>query len=536
MSGRLLIVRLAVTAVALLLYLPTLQAPFHFDDFSLLAEPSVTRDDGWRDLVAPTRTRPLTYLTFRLSYLGDPVDPEPFHLTNILLFAVTVWIAGSVYLRALPPSAATFALIVFALHPLQTEAVAYVYGRASLLAGLFCLASWRVWLSDRRWWAVALFGCAIAAKEEAAAWPLFLLAFNAVFRRGELGRSWRPLAAMAGLVALAASQALYATGVQEGAGAGLASNAPNPYAYLWSQPRTILLYIFLLLGYGQSFDHDLKLAGASDLLSWLCWLVLAGIVVALLRLLRRTPHAFWPLGALVLLLPSSSIVPLADLAAERRMFIPMISLAAGLGALLAWAIRRRQVLGMAVLAAALSLATSLRIAVWRSGEALWRDALEKSPQSVRAKLQLSRALAEQGVGAVAERRRLIEEALALRPGDPDTLTELGIFRLQQGEAAGAVEAFEAALDASPVQDPQMLANLAAALYNAGQRSAAERSLENALNANPCNFDARNNLLLIRRAQGRQSEAAVLAEAPEGCRFSGPQQEALERARRLFERR
>jgi len=76
-----------VAALAIAVYSPTLAAPFHFDDFSLLTDPAVVLPDGPLTLLQPERTRPLAYLTFWLNYQIGGADPFGYHLLNIALLA-----------------------------------------------------------------------------------------------------------------------------------------------------------------------------------------------------------------------------------------------------------------------------------------------------------------------------------------------------------------------------------------------------------------------------------------------------------------
>ena len=69
------------------------------------------------------------------------------------------------FLRITNPLAALMATAIFALHPLQTEAVAYVFARATLLATLFCLLAWRDWLAENHWRADGWFLLGLLAKE-----------------------------------------------------------------------------------------------------------------------------------------------------------------------------------------------------------------------------------------------------------------------------------------------------------------------------------------------------------------------------------
>ena len=77
--------------------------------------------------------------------------------------------------RLLPERAALIAGVLFALHPIQSEAVDYVWARSIVLASLFCFAALWQWLEGRPWIAVAWFAVALLAKEECAAFPLLLV-------------------------------------------------------------------------------------------------------------------------------------------------------------------------------------------------------------------------------------------------------------------------------------------------------------------------------------------------------------------------
>jgi Flp pilus assembly protein TadD len=189
--------------------------------------------------------------------------------------------------------------------------------------------------------------------------------------------------------------------------------------------------------------------------------------------------------------------------------------------------------GLGVVSVAVVVALSAlawrRSQVWRSEESLWRDTVAQSPRKVRPKLQLARALAALGPAYETEQVRLLEEAARLAPRDPDVRTERGVYFLQRGDPQRALDEFQTALDEG-AEEPQAMANRGAALYMLGRIGEAVRDFESALARDGCNFDARNNLILVRRAAGDAEAARQLAVAPEGCRFSKKQQLALEAAR------
>jgi len=524
--------RIGILVLALAAFGSSLWSPFFFDDYALANDPAVTKPGGLLELLSPERTRPLTYLTFWANCQVGGFEPFGFHLVNLILFGLTVWLAGDVFRKVASERAAWIALAVFALHPLQAEPVAYVFARATLLTAAFCLLSWRSWLDGKRWPAVGWFAAALLAKEEAAALPLFLAGYE-WFRQGRR-EGWRkllgPLAAMLVLVGVFAARLLYATRVIAGSGAGLELGEITPWTYLLTQGRAIWLYLRLFVApYGQSFDRDFRLSTGLDAEMVLAWGALLALLGGALWLSRKWKPAWWLAGALVLLAPTSSFAPLADLTAERRMFLPMLSLALFAGAGIERIAGRRAVAVGAVLAIVLAALSWRRTQVFASEDTLWRDAAASSPEKIRPKLQLARALEASGTEALPEREALLEQARRLAPDDAEVLGEVGVFRLQTSEPARAAEAFQQAIALDP-DDAQLRANLGTALVMLGRVNEGEQRYREALRIDACNFDARNNLMLVLYQQGNAAGARNLAEAPEGCGFSQEQLEALELAR------
>jgi Flp pilus assembly protein TadD len=137
-------------------------------------------------------------------------------------------------------------------------------------------------------------------------------------------------------------------------------------------------------------------------------------------------------------------------------------------------------------------------------------------------------LAGLGTAYEGEQLGLLEEAARLAPQDPDATTELGVYLLQHGHPGRALEQFQRVIELETAT-PQALANRGAALYLLGRVDEAARDFEAALVQDPCNFDARNNLILVRRTAGDTDAVRRLAVIPEGCRFSTKQQVALDAA-------
>ncbi len=185
-----------VAAVALALYANSLRGALFFDDtnailnnlwvrtgdvVSILTRPSwwsEARGHGWR---------PLTTLTFALDHALHGLDPVGYHVVNVLLHAGVSVLVFAVFSRVAAPLPAAIAALLFAAHPVHTEAVASVVGRAELLAAGGFFLSWLLFLrADARTsrsaailevLGVATFFAALLAKENALALlPVLVLA------------------------------------------------------------------------------------------------------------------------------------------------------------------------------------------------------------------------------------------------------------------------------------------------------------------------------------------------------------------------
>jgi hypothetical protein len=446
---------------------------FHFDDYGMLQDPAVVSPDGWARCWSLWQTRPLTWFTFWLNYQIAGRDAMLWHAVNVALHVACALLLYRL-LRRMMPEAALAGALIFAVHPVQGEAVDYVYARAIVLSTLFCLLTLDAWVRGREWWAVGWFMLAVLSKEECASLPVVLGCFAA---RTAHGKRSAALVAMLGVALLAGVRvmaAIQVTGMKNiGANAGI-----SPVGYLSDQGIAILRYLgLLILPWFFSVDPQIP----SPLWIWrlAAWVVLGGLLVVAARRFREQAAAFWILAGFILLIPSSSIFPAADLAADRRMYLPMLAFAPAIA--LVMPARR-----VWVVAAVLTLLSVGRCYVWASDERLWGEAASQAPGKIRPMLQLSRAVPPER--AVA----LLQDAERLAPDNPEIPTELARVELERNRPAEALAQAGRALALTP-REPHALNNRGAVLLAMKQTAAARRDFLAALSVEPCLEEARENL-------------------------------------------
>ncbi len=409
-----------VATAALLAFGLAPAGTFHLDDYALL--------DG---LTPPVRW--LTWSTYQAQMAWTGREAWPLLLGNLLLHVLNAMLARDVAARVVPRPAAQFAALIFAVHPVQAEAINYIFARATLLSAFFALLTFRDWLDGRRWRSSFWTALALMAKEDALAVPLVLLL---------LERRWTAaLGAQFALVTAAGAWSL--TAAIQTAGSGAATEAGRPWAdYLVAQGVALWRYLRLtIFPWGITLDPELRTAwGAFG------WAALATVIVWF----RKRRETWLAVAGLVYLLPSSSVVPLADLSADRRMYLPLLAFSAAM-ATFSWSRPTRW-----MFLAALTLLSARQCLVWQTEESLWRYVVARSPNTLRPKIQLARAVPPK------ECLALLETAQIRWPDDARVPAEMGRCALEAGDAEAALRHFGRALALDP-QNSNYRANRDAAV-------------------------------------------------------------------------
>jgi protein O-mannosyl-transferase len=412
--------------LAFIVYSPAAQGPFVLDDrYQFFGRPEAARV-GFGSWIAGVR--PLLNATFWINYQLSGTGTESYHHLNVVLHVLTslilLMLLRMLWRRATgqtgwtwPPVAAA---VVFLLHPLQTESVAYVSSRSeSLSVMLACLAlalqlrSPQTALSLPRIAGVlACFGLAVLTKEHAAAMPAVFLLTDYFWRGGWPGirANWKLHASMAAAGALGLAFVARILGAATSAGFGLKDLSPA--TYLFTQLRMYWRYLRMLV-WPVGLNADPDIAVSQSLSDPAVLAGLAGIITVLAAawiLRHKAPLASYGIAVFtVLLAPTSSFVPILDVFAEHRVYLPFL----GFCCLILEALRRWRIppAAVALVLGILAIATFQRNSVWASETALWTDAVAGSPLKYRPRFQL--AYAQYTEGNCPEASREFEAAAHL---------------------------------------------------------------------------------------------------------------------------
>lgn len=524
----------ALVVLTAVLYSPALDGAFVYDDPNAITQSTLIRSLTPLVRFVNLSTRPLTDFSYALDYAVGAYTPRAYHVTSLALHAINavlVYVLALITL-ALPALAPRYgaarqgialaAAALFAAHPLASESVAYVSSRSEVLSSVFyltavlsfALAATR---GGRLPTAGIFFATGIAGlcKESAASIPLALLLYDSVFLAGDARRRrplhWRLIGVsllpiLIGGALFAARTMLRPSGLGSyAATAGLGFDRFTWWQYLFTQFGVIVSYLRLtVLPIGQTFDYDTRLADslfAPEVL--LPLLLLAGMVICAWRWRRTQPLFAFAVGWLLLILaPTSSVMPIADLMVERRMYLALAGLmlfaAGGLWDLAVLLLAERARLFaytavVALLVAAASVGTWQRATLWGDAIALHEDGVAKAPGNPRTRLNLG--VTYLNLGKIDQARESLQTAKQL---------------FDRGES---IQAF-------PRIGAFIHYNLGAVLYTQKQFDAAEPQLRRALELGGQYLALRpmGNYLLAKIALARNDPQRAITHLKEAVKY------------------
>jgi tetratricopeptide (TPR) repeat protein len=459
---------------------------------------------------------PLTWMSHGMDYVLWGMNPRGYHVTNFVLHGTTAVVLFCICRRVLALAlgrdrdddrvtwASAIGALLFAVHPLRVESVAWATERRDVLSMLFYSLTLLAYLraveqpvvTTRKYAAVfALYFAALLSKATAMTLPATLLILNVYPLRRfsildprssirQLGRELAPLAMLSAAAMIVSIRALH-PGEQLVLLDKLAVSAYGLGFYMW---KTLVP-----LSLGPIYPMPLMVpAGSAPYLA--SYVVVGGLALLVAMQWRAWPGATAAIVAFVALeLPMLGVVQNGpQIAADRYTYFaaPALTFLAAAGLAIVpsrWLAASRA--AMAAVLLVLGALTWKQTLVWRSSDALWRHAVNVSDESTIAHDGLGTVLLQQD--SLDRALREYERAAEVNPNYADARANIGIVLARLGRADEAPRHFEHALELKPDFD-MAENNWGVVLASQGKLMAAIGHFRLALSINPENWDAEYN--------------------------------------------
>jgi tetratricopeptide (TPR) repeat protein len=491
---------------------------------------------------------PLTLISLAMNYEIGGKSPFGFHLTNLLLHLLNVMLAyWLIFLLCKNMGVAVFVAVLFGIHPMHVESVAWISERKDVLYAFFFLLSlifYSFYLKNdtsKKWLfyvsCLFLFTLSLLSKAMAITLPLILPLFDYLHSRKVSAKMFIEkvpffcLSILFGLTGIAAQQS--------GNAMDHVGDAPV-YQTIFVGSFSLFLYLVKsLIPFQLSAFHPFPFGHISEI----PWFFYASIlpITALLFLiwkLRKSNKTvvFGFLFFIICIAPVLQVLPFGRaMIAERYTYIPYIGLfyLAGIGLLRFWNCRdsfvskfRLPVMGLVIVFFfALGLTSFKRSAVWKNGETLWTDVLKKYPTSYFAYSSLGGYFLQKG--DLEKALANVNQSIGLFPFEPDTYIERGRIYQKQNLPDFAFVDYTKAIEINPTKHVAYLNRSVIFATNYDDLTSALKDLETAISIKPNYVEAHLNRGVIFEKMGRFDEAIEAYKA--GIKQS-PNQASLYRYR------
>lgn len=495
-------------------YANAVNVDFTYDDYAFVYNNEAIRSFGplSKFLLSPNAFaqpandhvyRPLASFSFAVNYAVNGLEPSGYHIANLLFHTLNAFLVF-LLLRRLGfgdgPSCA--GALIFAIHPVHTEAVTWISGRGNVLFLFFFLISYLLYVrigavsgddgseaekSKSRnvllvCGSLAAYALSLLAKEMALPLPVLLFGHDIYFNREWDRRRWlKRFGLYALFVLVAVAYVLLRTHVLGKIGQ-VSYHGGSAYVTFLAMLQAAVIYVRLLfvpvgLSLMRHFQPSYSLFEASVFPSF-C-LVVVGMVAGVITFRRRIYFSFSVFWFAVAMLPVSNIIPVNALVADRFLYGPSIGFCILIAAWVATATKSSQgkrmlaVTGVSVAAFFFMALSMARNNDWKDSIALWTKATEVSPTSHVAFNNLGLEYMKRS--RIPEAIDALNEAVRIKDDFPEPHANLGICYTEIGDIGMAIRHYEKALSIPdreiPVEIRSRLANLCE------RRGRIERAIE-----------------------------------------------------------
>ncbi len=583
---------LTIFIVLVFAYQGTFTQSFKFD-----SEWAIELNENIRDLSdikaiwSFNPSRFLTFLSLAVNYHFGELNVFGYHLVNFLIHffnaLLVYWLATIIIstrwgsggagvienIKTGEPSSGLvrlfplFVAILFAIHPIQTESVTYIWQRNTSLSAFFYLFSMVLYLKSSLmdeleggglknlscfYFAGSLFFavCAMFTKQISITLPVAIVMLELFFVSGSFLRLREKTVRLAAFIPLLfIIPALTALGMNLEIGdVGAFAQSVLPHKqYLLTQLNVIVMYLKLLVApVGLNLDYDFPVANSflDSAVSFVILSALVGLGFALFN--KNRVISFGILFFFLTISVESSIFPLADIVFEHRTYLPLVGFLLASGVLLFQTVGRLMranayivlLVLLAVAVAAMAFGARARNEVWKDQESLWSDVIKKSPGKARGYLNLGVFYFKNGDNNKAE--KLFRQALVVDPKSTFSLFKLAGIYERENMYEKMAQPLERAIKINPALTDFRYAlantyhrnkmyskaarqyrivirlgmgkllqphlNLASALALSGRIDESIKALKGALKVDPDNVTALNNLGALYASKGDKEKA------------------------------
>ncbi len=508
-------------------YGPALHAGFIWDDDMFITDNETLQSaDGlrviWTEPAKNPHFYPLLMTLFRVMYQLWGANPAGYHLVTVLFHAGAALLFWRLLL-AVGARGAFLAAMVFALHPVHVQSVAWATELKNTMSGVFYLAALLAWAREDRLGRARAYGlCALSfaaallSKTTTISLPLALLLLE-LWRHGRIRRA--TIGLVLGLVALALVPALVTLGLER-------SRNVSDVATQFLFPEKLIvvgLSVWFYLG-KLLWPHPLIMVYPYWQLDWSQWreyVPLAALVASVPALFfARRRLGVGPLLAWVFFIATLVPIPFMDVnfvlqhsfVADHFLYLPslgviavLVSALSTVGDRLAPAAR----FGLAgLVAVGLGGMTWNQCRHYDDQEALWRHTLNYNPACAVAYNNLGLTLLQKG--RVDEAIDVFRRGIEREPRMAKFHSDLAVAYMRKADSAAAASEFEKAIEIDPAFYDARL-ELASLHVRRGDVSAALGAMNGAVGARPGAWEARWNLGILLLADGRMAEAPAAFE-------------------------
>lgn len=498
--------------VAILVYLPALNAPFVYDDgHSIYQNPAVLSPAGIRDFLRDPSLfserrearmyRPLTLWSYSLNYRFAGFNMSLWHGFQFLFHTLNVLLVFLIVKKITSDSLVSFVpAVVFAVHPLCSETVIYQSARSSLIATTMVLSAFYFHLSERGWQntlSVLIFMLGLLAKESAIVFPVLAFLYDFTLNpRNKL--KWKSyfLYCVVAVGYFALRRFLFEVETFH-----ISSPVRPVSENLLNQAGVLLFYLIkVLYPIGLSIEHNFSTTRGWFPVGVPLWRmpVFSVPVVALLLLFSFFFRKKFPLWTFVMgwwfitLAPESSFIPLVQLVNERRTYLPLVGFCLTIALFLFKRNHKGYLLTQVLAISMLFILTFNRAKEWQRAETLWASAYRRAPDCATALHGIASAKLDK-----KELRGAQKFYNMLTRNFPDYYKGyigLGRTFVGMGDYEKALKALERASSLFPYDD-MIWTNLSDIYLKTGRIEQAYYSASKAVNMNPKAVQAWNNLAI-----------------------------------------